>query len=71
MAVLTCDRETGCAPAGPGCLRCKRMDLQGSGTQEPMQGAPLRTADLDCQHGTGAPPLLSAPLPMVPSARGN
>lgn len=71
MAVLTCDRGTGCARAGPGCSRCKRLDLQGSGTQGPMQAAPQRAADLDHLHGTGAPPPLSAPLPVAPPARGN
>lgn len=70
MAVLTCDKETGCAPAGPGCLRCKRMNLQGSGTQELMRGAPRRAADPESQYGTGAPPPLSAPLPTARSARG-
>lgn len=36
-----------------------------------MQAGPRRAEDLDRLHGRGTPPPLSAPLPMVLSARGN
>lgn len=68
FAVYTCDRGTGCAPAVPGCLTGKRLDLQGCGTQGPMQAGPQRAGDH--LHGRGSPPPLSAPLPMVLSASG-
>lgn len=71
IAVYTCDRGTGCALAVPGCSKRKRLDLQGFGTQGPMQAGPQRPEDLDHLHGRGTPPPLSAPLPMVLSAWGN
>lgn len=64
----TCDRGTGCALAGPGRWKRKRLDLQGSGTRGPMQAGPRRAEDLDHLHGRGTPPALSAPLPTGPSA---